>query len=221
VKTSDFIGLLAVDSAPIWRFGSIFRLAIVFGILIAASAFFLGIVVRPDISQAIQSPRFLFKFVATGTLAAGATGAVLSLARPGAAIRRWYWVLTTVPLLLAGAAVIELIVMPRDMWMRLLVGKNSLCCLTLIPLLAIGPLAGLLIVLRQGASENPGVAGGLAGMAASGIAATFYLPEKTRYGAPKQIASLLRSAIVAKAASPRNHAQWRFWPTGPGLPLLV
>ena len=134
---------------------------------------------RPDISQAIHSPRFLFKFVVTGTLAAGATGAVLSLARPGAAIRRWYWVLTAVPLLLAGAAAIELIVMPRDMWMRLLVGKNSLCCLSLVPLLAIGPLACLLIVLRQGASENPGVAGGLAGMAASGIAATFYAANCT------------------------------------------
>jgi hypothetical protein len=179
LKTSDFIGLLAVDSAPIRRFGSIFRAAIVFGILIAASVFFLGIGIRPDISQAIHSPRFLFKFAVTGTLAAGATGAVLSLARPGAAIRGWYWVLTAVPLLLAAAAAIELIVMPRDMWMRLLVGKNSLCCLSLIPLLAIGPLACLLIVLRQGASENPGVAGGLAGMAASGIAATFYAANCT------------------------------------------
>jgi hypothetical protein len=179
LKTSDFIGLLAVDSTPIWRFGSIFRIAIVLGILIAGSVFFLGIGMRPDISQAIQSPRFLFKFVVTGTLAAGATGAVLSLARPGAVIRRWYWMLLAVPVLLAGAAVTELIVMPRDMWMRLLVGKNSLCCLSLVPLLAIGPLACLLIVLRRGASENPGVAGGLAGMAASGIAATFYAANCT------------------------------------------
>lgn len=179
MKTNDFIGLLAVNSAPIWQFGSIFRLAIVFGILIAGGTFFLGIGFRADISQAIQSPRFLFKFVETGTLAAGATGAVLSLARPGASIGRWYWVLTAVPLLLVCAAVIELIVMPRDVWMKLLVGKNSRVCLTLIPLLAIGPLACLLIALRQGASENPGVAGGLAGMAASGIAATFYAANCT------------------------------------------
>ena len=39
--------------------------------------------------------------------------------------------------------------------------------------------ACLLIVLRRGASENPGVAGGLAGMAASGIAATFYAANCT------------------------------------------
>jgi hypothetical protein len=196
MKTSDFIGLLAVDSAPIWRFGSIFRLAIVFGILVAGGTFFLGIGFRPDISQAIQSPRFLFKFVETGTLAAGATGAVLSLARPGASIGRWYWVLTAVPLLLACAAAVELIVMPRDMWMKLLVGKNSRVCLTLIPLLAIGPLACLLIVLRQGASEKPGLAGGLAGMAASGIAATFYAANCTD-DSPLFVATWYPLAILA------------------------
>jgi hypothetical protein len=179
VKTSDFIGLLSADSAPVWRFGSIFGLAIVFGILIAGTTFFLGIGVRPDFSQAVQSPRFLFKFVATGTLAAGATGTVLSRARPCASLKRWSWVLMAVPLLLACAAAVELIVMPRDVWMKLLVGKNSRVCLTLIPLLAIGPLACLLIALRQGASEKPGVAGALAGMAASGIAATFYAANCT------------------------------------------
>ncbi len=179
MKTSDFIGLLAIDSAPVWRFASIFRLAIVFGILITGSAFFLIIGVRPDFSQAIQSPRFLFKFVATATLAVGAMGTVLSLARPGGSSKRWSWVLTAAPLLLVCAASVELMVMPRDMWMKLLVGKNSRVCLTLIPMLASGPLACLLIALRQGASEKPGLTGGLAGMAASGIAATFYAANCT------------------------------------------
>ncbi len=179
MKTNDFIDLLSADSAPVWRFGSIFGVAIVFGILIAGCAFFLGIGVRPDISQAIQSPRFLFKFVATGMLAAGATGTMLSLARPCISLKRWSWILMAVPLLLACAAIVELVAMPQDMWMKLLVGKNSRCCLTLIPLLAIGPLACLLIALRQGASEKPGLAGGLAGMAASGIAATFYAANCT------------------------------------------
>ncbi len=104
-----------------------------------------------------------------------------------------------VPLLLACAAAFELIVMPRDVWMKLLVGKNSRCCLTLIPLLAIGPLACLLIALRQGASDKPGVAGGLAGMAASGIAATFYAANCTD-DSPLFVATWYPLAIIAISA---------------------
>ncbi|HZC95311.1 MAG TPA: NrsF family protein, partial [Bradyrhizobium sp.] len=40
--------------------------------------------------------------------------------------------------------------------------------------LAIGPLICLLAALRRGAPSNPGLAGAMAGLAAGGIAATFY-----------------------------------------------
>ena len=39
--------------------------------------------VRPDIASAMESVRFLFKFVITLTLAVAATGPALHLARPG------------------------------------------------------------------------------------------------------------------------------------------
>jgi len=55
-----------------------------------------------------------------------------------------------------------------------LIGHNARFCLTLIPLLSIGPLACLLTALRRGAPSNPGLAGSVAGLAASGIAATLY-----------------------------------------------
>jgi hypothetical protein len=60
-----------------------------------------------------------------------------------------------------------------------LVGHNARFCLTLIPLLSIGPLACLLAALREGAPSNPGLAGAVAGLAASGIAATFYAANCT------------------------------------------
>jgi hypothetical protein len=60
-----------------------------------------------------------------------------------------------------------------------MVGVNARLCLTLIPLLAIGPLACLLAALRQGAPSSPGLAGAIAGLAASGIAATFYAAHCT------------------------------------------
>ena len=55
-----------------------------------------------------------------------------------------------------------------------LVGHNARFCLTLIPLLAIGPFVCLFIALRRGAPTKPRLTGALAGLAASGIAATFY-----------------------------------------------
>jgi hypothetical protein len=55
-----------------------------------------------------------------------------------------------------------------------LIGDNARACLTLIPLLAIGPLFCLLAALRHGAPSSPGLAGAVAGLAATGIAATFY-----------------------------------------------
>lgn len=60
-----------------------------------------------------------------------------------------------------------------------MIGHNARFCLTLIPILAIGPLACIMLALRQGAPTNPGLAGAIAGLAASGIAATFYAANCT------------------------------------------
>jgi len=60
-----------------------------------------------------------------------------------------------------------------------LVGHNARFCLTLIPLLSIGPLVCLLAALREGAPSSPGLAGAVAGLGASGIAATFYAANCT------------------------------------------
>ena len=45
---------------------------------------------------------------------------------------------------------------------------------SIIPTLGAGPLVMMLLALRRGAPSNPGASGALAGLAASGIAATFY-----------------------------------------------
>jgi hypothetical protein len=75
--------------------------------------------------------------------------------------------------------VVELLVLPVSQWTPRLVGHNARFCLTLIPLLSIGPLACLLAALREGAPSSPGLAGAVAGLAASGIAATFYAANCT------------------------------------------
>jgi hypothetical protein len=178
VKTDDLIELLVKDLVP-WRFRSILAGAVAGGIIIAAIVFFGGIGFRPDISEAAESNRFLFKFVVTISLAVAAIWVTLSVGRPGGSIGQRGLVLALAPALLAGAAVVELLVLPESQWMPSLVGHNARFCLTLIPLLSLGPLACLLAALREGAPSSPGLAGAVAGLAASGIAATFYAANCT------------------------------------------
>jgi hypothetical protein len=178
VKTDDLIELLAKDLVP-WRFRSILAAAVAGGIVIAAILFFTGIGFRPDIAEAVESNRFLFKFVVTVALAVTAIWVTLSVGRPGGSLAHRGLALAIAPALLAGAAVVELLVLPESQWMPHLVGHNARFCLTLIPLLAIGPLACLLAALREGAPSSPGLAGAVAGLAASGIAATFYAANCT------------------------------------------
>ena len=178
MKTDDLIELLAKDSVPP-RFRSVLAWAVASGIIIAAILFSVAIGFRPDISEAVKSGRFLFKFVVTVSLAVTAIWVTLSVGRPDGRLAHRGLALAIAPALLACAAVLELLVLPESQWMNHLVGHNSRFCLTLIPLLSIGPLACLIVALRAGAPSSPGVAGAVAGLAASGIAATFYAANCT------------------------------------------
>jgi hypothetical protein len=181
VKTDELIDLLANDSSPPWPFRSILAGAVAGGIAIAAIVFFAGIGFRPDISEALGSSRFLFKFVVTVSLALTAISAGLALGRPDGRFAPTGLMMATAPALLAVAIVLELLAAFQSQWLPRLVGVNARLCLTLIPLLAIGPLACLLAALQQGAPSSPGLAGAVAGLylAASGIAATFYAAHCT------------------------------------------
>jgi hypothetical protein len=180
VRTDHLINALVQDQAlapP--RLERAMGFAVAAGTIAAGGLFFLKIGFRPDIGQAVTSAPFLFKFVVTLSLAIAATGLLSRLARPGAPAKRWGLALATPAALLGLAVLVELAATPASSWKASLVGSNARFCLTLIPLLAIGPLACLLVALRQGAPTRPGLAGAVAGLAASGIAATFYAANCT------------------------------------------
>lgn len=179
MKTDELIDLLAKDSPPPWPFRLVLAGAVAGGIVIAAIMFFTEIGARPDVSEAVRSSRFLFKFVVTVSLALTAIGAVLALGRPDGRFAPRGLMMAMAPALLGIAVVVELLVLPESQWLPHLVGVNARLCLTLIPLLALGPLACLLAALRYGAPSSPGLAGAVAGLAASGIAATFYAAHCT------------------------------------------
>lgn len=174
MKTDDLIHALSQDATVKWPLARAFGLALILGTIVTAALFFTGFGPRPDIGTAAETFRFLFKFVVTGILALTAGGLLLRLVRPGAVSGAWGRALALAPALLIAAVIVELVVMPPASWGARWVGTNARYCLMLIPLLALGPLACILFALRQGAPEHPGQAGAVAGLVASGIAATFY-----------------------------------------------
>jgi hypothetical protein len=175
MKTNDLIAALAADagtiSEPIRR---TMWLAAGVGAILAMALFFLAIGLRPDLGSAVESPRFLFKYVFTLTLLVSAMGLMLHLARPQTVPSGWVKALALAPVLLALAAVAELLVLPSSEWMPHLVGTNARVCLVLIPALSAAPLVALIVALRQGAPTHPVLAGATAGLVAAAIGATLY-----------------------------------------------
>ena len=173
-STEELIDDLARELTPQWSLRTVYGAGLAAGVLVAALMFFASLGVRPDVHQAAGTIRFLFKFVVTLSLAAAAIGLLFPLSRPGAEPGVWTWLLAAVPFLLLAAVAAELIVTPATAWGPRLVGTNALLCLASIPALSIGPLGFLIACLRRGAPMRPGLTGAVAGLAASGIAATFY-----------------------------------------------
>lgn len=179
MQTERLIDVLTADTVIPWKLEKSIRLALVVGNIIAGIMFFGGIGFRPDIVFAMGTTRFLVKFAVTLPLALTATAAMLRAAQPGASFGVRGWALAISPTILMSAVLIEIATVPPPLWGSRMMGTNAQNCLTLIPLLSIGPLACLLLALRKGASTRPGLAGAIAGLAASGIAATFYATNCT------------------------------------------
>jgi len=175
MRTDDLIAALAADAQTVSNpIGRTLWLALTGGAVVAALIFFFGIGFRLDLASALETPRFLFKCALTLTLLVSAMGLMLHIARPEAVPPAWAMALAAAPLLLAIAAIAELMVVPSSDWTKRLVGTNALVCLVLIPALSAAPLAALLLALRQGAPAHPMLAGAVAGLVAASVGATLY-----------------------------------------------
>ncbi len=102
MRTDDLIRAISADAArrsPPLRAAWWAAAAVSFAV--AAVAFFILLGPRADIALAAETPRFLFKFLVTGLLAASAFALLRLLARPGAPVSRAAPLLALAPLLLA------------------------------------------------------------------------------------------------------------------------
>jgi hypothetical protein len=175
MKTEDLIAALAADNdtkaAPMSR---AFALDLALGFLVSALGFFTFLGLRDTFFVSLDEPRFLFKFVFTLTMAL--TGLVLAwrLSRPGVDPGLAPRAVLIAPALVVAACLVEMASVPSDQWAARMIGHNAVHCLTLIPLMALAPLAGLFLALRHGAPSDPQRAGAAAAFAAAGCAATLY-----------------------------------------------
>lgn len=179
MDTERLIRTLAADDPRVESMGRAWSMAALVAVIVAAVVFFMAIGPRSDIAAAMETPRFLFKFVVTLALLGTAFAAIKALARPGASLRSALPMLLLAPGLLAAAVGVEMMSIPMDQMRDRWVGNNALLCLTFIPLIGVGPLAAFLLALRHGAPTRPSLAGAVAGLVAGGLAATFYAAHCT------------------------------------------
>jgi len=174
VTTEELIRGLAADRLIGPRVGISLLTALLLGTSLVALIFFSAIGFRQDIGWALGTVRFLFKFVIVVPVAILAVGRTFRNTTPLSSPGRWGLLLVVPALLLVLSVFVELAVVPTSQWVTKAIGSNSVNCMTIIPVLGSVPLILFIRALRRGAPANPGLSGALAGLAASGIAATFY-----------------------------------------------
>ena len=174
--TDELIARLSAELKPVRR-GLMWQLlivALVAGGIVAAIAMYMMLGLREDIATAPGTMMFWTKSFYTFALAVLGGCATLVLARPDGRTR-WPWIAATgLAVLLAAGATMQLMIMPADQTMHLIVGSSSLVCPLYIVGLSLPVLAGVMLVLRRMAPANPTLAGLAAGLFAGGAGAWIY-----------------------------------------------
>jgi hypothetical protein len=180
METDQLIRTLAADNAHRARpVGFVLALALLLAAPVSIAIFLSELGVRPDVMTAMRNPFFDLKFAVTLALAISAIAISLHLSRPEASLRGWAWLLLIpIGLLVAGIGG-EMMMPQRPPMMTRLIGRNAWNCLTSIPLMALPLLAAALVGLRHGAPTRPAVAGAIAGLLSTGLAATLYASHCT------------------------------------------
>ena len=201
MRTEDLIRALAADSAPpIAPVDRHLLRGAVGGTTGALALFALMLHPRADLIDALRSPAFVYKLIVTASLAVTAGSLLSEVARPLPTSGRGRGWLLVAPILLALGVVAELYIQPAALWPARLIGHNAIHCVSLIPVLAAGPVLCLFIALRRGAPSCPATAGAVVGLAAGGIGAVLYAltcPDDS----PLFVATWYTMAIAAVTAA--------------------
>jgi hypothetical protein len=175
MKTDELIAAIAADSAaPLPSVKGRMAAALAAGGAVAGAWFVYSLGVRPDVASAVLTWRFVTKLLIVAACVVSALWASLRLARPEAERSGTLAILSVPPALLAIAVVAELALSPADGWAARAIGSNSRICLVSVALMAVAPLAALLMGLRAGAPRSAAAAGAVAGLLAGSLGALLY-----------------------------------------------
>lgn len=174
MRTDNMIHLLVADlPTPAPRAGASLALWLPAAAIVAGGGFLFTMGARTDLALAGLKPTIM-KLALGGLLTLGATIGALRLTRPDAPVPKAIAWLGAVVVFVACAVAIDLKSNGVDNWAARLFGKSILSCLTLIPMIALLPLAVSLAALRRGATTSPGTLGALGGLAAAGLSIMAY-----------------------------------------------
>jgi hypothetical protein len=173
MRTDRLIDILSADTRPgppPQR-----RLLGALPVALAVSAIGLGLAFgyRGDL-EAWRAPLVALKSALPLLVGLAALGLALRLARPGRSGEALARGLLAVGALVVAGFAAAVLATPAEARLAAVRGSTILGCLTIIPAMAVLPLAAALWALRQGASTAPALSGTAAGLAAGGLVATIY-----------------------------------------------
>lgn len=173
MKTDELIRALAADlpTRQISINDAAMRVLPV-AIVVSAGTFLLFLGIRPALSS--QWTLVVPKLLVTGALAISAMFVCMSVARPEKAPWSVFAILCLPIVIMTGLVLSDLQRFGVLGWQTRALGSSGLYCLSMIPLLSLAPLAAILFAARCGAVTRHYLAGGIAGLAASGIGASLY-----------------------------------------------
>ncbi|MDE2361445.1 MAG: DUF1109 domain-containing protein [Hyphomicrobiales bacterium] len=174
MKTDDLVGLLARDDI-VERSPSLAAAFLYPPCLVAvALLFFATLGPRAGFDTQAILVTTATKLAITLTLAVSGVVAALRAARPDAGARLGLLAAAPALLLLTLAIALDLSTSGVAGWQSRLVGLHGWRCLAAVTTFSLLPLAATLDVLRRGATTRRTMAGVVAGLAASGVGASFY-----------------------------------------------
>lgn len=150
MKTDDFIDLLAKDALVKLHLDRALAIALAIGAPLSAVVLVTTIGIRPDLGDALHTPRFIFKIAVTLLLAVTTSSLVFNAGKPGVPLRP-YLIALLIPLgLLTLGIVTELFVLPSSSWRESMAGRYGYHCLFFIPFFSLAPLVALFWALKGG-----------------------------------------------------------------------
>jgi hypothetical protein len=174
VKTDDLISVLAADTMRPRQSARVLLLALIPALLVGVTLIWMSIGFRADLATAMVTPLSVMRIVLSGGLGIVALRIAYLLTRPEGREAARFWPLALIGVVALGLWVASYLATPAEARQMAIQGKTMVDCLTLIPILSILPVASVFMMLRQGATTAPAMAGFVAGLAGSGLAASIY-----------------------------------------------